>query len=155
MERISLEHEGKVALLRFNHPEVMNAIGGQMLRDFVEAIEEVKARGTETRCLMITGSVRAFCAGANLQDDDSGKKSKEAGASLRNSYHPLMFEIRDLGMPVVTAVTRVQRIARAQRVNTMWTSRVRRAQPAPLTMWQPTTLQHSARLAPPGISRTK
>ena len=104
MERMSLEHEGKVALLRFNHPEVMNAIGGQMLRDFVEAIEEVKARGTETRCLMITGSGRAFCAGANLQDDDSGKKSKEAGASLRNSYHPLMFEIRDLGMPVVTAV---------------------------------------------------
>ena len=43
MERMSLEHEGKVALLRFNHPEVMNAIGGQMLRDFVEAIEEVKA----------------------------------------------------------------------------------------------------------------
>ena len=42
---MSLEHEGKVALLRFNHPEVMNAIGGQMLRDFVEAIEEVKARG--------------------------------------------------------------------------------------------------------------
>ena len=73
MERMSLEHEGKVALLRFNHPEVMNAIGGQMLRDFVEAIEEVKARGTETRCLMITGSGRAFCAGANLQDDDSGK----------------------------------------------------------------------------------
>ena len=104
MERMSLEHEGKVALLRFNHPEVMNAIGGQMLRDFVEAIEEVKARGTETRCLMITGSGRAFCAGANLQDDDSRKKSKEAGASLRNSYHPLMFEIRDLGMPVVTAV---------------------------------------------------
>ena len=104
MERMSLEHEGKVALLRFNLPEVINAIGGQMLRDFVEAIEEVKARGTETRCLMITGSGRAFCAGANLQDDDSGKKSKEAGASLRNSYHPLMFEIRDLGMPVVTAV---------------------------------------------------
>ena len=84
MERMSLEHEGKVALLRFNHPEVMNAIGGQMLRDFVEAIEEVKARGTETRCLMITGSGRAFCAGANLQDDDSGKKSKELDHYLKN-----------------------------------------------------------------------
>ena len=53
MERMSLEHEGKVALLRFNHPEVMNAIGGQMLRDFVEAIEEVKARGNELSLIHI------------------------------------------------------------------------------------------------------
>ena len=51
---------------------------------------------------MITGSGRAFCAG-DLQDDDSGKNQKRL-VLLRNSYHPLMFEIRDLGMPVVTAV---------------------------------------------------
>ena len=34
MERMSLEFTGKVALLKFNHPEVMNAVGSQMLMDF-------------------------------------------------------------------------------------------------------------------------
>jgi hypothetical protein len=27
MERMSLEYDGKVAVLKFNHPEVMNAVG--------------------------------------------------------------------------------------------------------------------------------
>ena len=30
-ERVSLEFDGNVAVLKFNHPEVLNAIGGQML----------------------------------------------------------------------------------------------------------------------------
>ena len=37
MERMSLEFIDRVAVLKFNHPEVMNAVGGQMLEDFAEA----------------------------------------------------------------------------------------------------------------------
>lgn len=106
MERMQLEYSDRVAVLKFNHPEVMNAVGGKMLRDFVEAIAELKARGKETRCLMITGEGRAFCAGANLQDDDDRERppGSEAGTSLRNAYHPILFELRGLEMPIVTAV---------------------------------------------------
>jgi len=55
MERMSLEFVDRVAVLKFNHPEVMNAVGGQMLEDLGEAIGEIKARGTDTRCLLLTG----------------------------------------------------------------------------------------------------
>ena len=34
MERMSLEFVDRVAVLKFNHPEVMNAVGGVMLEDF-------------------------------------------------------------------------------------------------------------------------
>jgi 2-(1,2-epoxy-1,2-dihydrophenyl)acetyl-CoA isomerase len=107
MQRMQLEFVDRVAVLKFDHPEVMNAVGGQMLRDFGAAIAEIKARGTDVRCLLLTGNGRAFCAGANLQVDDKNKGSNEAGASLRHGYHPLMFELRGLEMPMVTAVNGV------------------------------------------------
>ena len=104
MQRMQLEFVDRVAVLKFDHPEVMNAVGGQMLRDFGEAIGEIKSRGTDIRCLLLGGNGRAFCAGANLQDDEKSQGPKEAGGSLRHGYHPLMFELRGLEMPMVTAV---------------------------------------------------
>ena len=69
-ERVSLEYEGKVAVLKFNHPEVMNAVGSRMLQDLQAAVREVRDRGTEVRALLITGEGKGFCAGANLADED-------------------------------------------------------------------------------------
>ena len=61
MQRMQLEFVDRVAVLKFDHPEVMNAVGGQMLRDFGEAIGEIKSRGTDIRCLLLGGNGRAFC----------------------------------------------------------------------------------------------
>jgi 2-(1,2-epoxy-1,2-dihydrophenyl)acetyl-CoA isomerase len=104
MPHMHLEFDGKVAVLKFNHPEVMNAVGAQMLVDFAEALGEIKDKRNGARCVLLTGEGRGFCAGANLQDDSKSDKPKGAGASLRNSYHPLLFELRGLDMPIVTAV---------------------------------------------------
>ena len=100
MERMSLEFVGRVAVLKFNHPEVMNAVGGLMLEDFAEAIAQIKARGSDTRCLLLTGEGRGFCAGANLNDDSDQRRKGGAGDGLRHVYHPLMFDLRGLDMPI-------------------------------------------------------
>lgn len=104
MDRMSLEFEGRVAVLKFNHPQVMNAVGAQMLVDFAEALAAIKNPTNGARCLLLTGTGRGFCAGANLQDDSGDDRPRQAGSSLRNSYHPLLFELRGLEMPIVTAV---------------------------------------------------
>ena len=104
MERMQLDFEGRVAVLKFNHPEVMNAIGAQMLEDIAEALLQIKDPANGARCLLLTGEGRGFCAGANLQDDGKRDGRKGAGSSLRNAYHPIMFELRGLEMPMVTAV---------------------------------------------------
>ena len=36
MARMTLAFEGNVAVLKFNHPEVMNAVGRQMLGDLAD-----------------------------------------------------------------------------------------------------------------------
>ncbi len=104
MQRMQLDFEGPVAVLKFNHPEVMNAVGAQMLKDFAQALEAVKNKSNGARCLLLTGTGRGFCAGANLQDDSNEDKPKQAGGTLRGGYHPLLFELRGLEMPMITAV---------------------------------------------------
>jgi 2-(1,2-epoxy-1,2-dihydrophenyl)acetyl-CoA isomerase len=104
MARMTVEFDNGIALLKFNHPEVMNAIGAEMLGDFQSAIAAIKDPANGARCVLLTGEGRGFCAGANLQDDSKKSGSGEAGASLRNTYHPILFELRGLEMPLVTAV---------------------------------------------------
>ena len=104
MERMQLEFIDGVALLKFNHPQVMNAIGQQMLGDMAEALTEIQNPKNGARCVLLTGEGRGFCAGANLQDDARSDSNKGAGSSLRNTYHPLLFELRGMEMPLVTAV---------------------------------------------------
>jgi 2-(1,2-epoxy-1,2-dihydrophenyl)acetyl-CoA isomerase len=104
MERMSLQYDGNVAVLKFNHPEVMNAVGAQMLADFSDAIYKVRDSGSGTRCLLLTGEGRGFCAGANLQDMGAGERKGGAGDGLRSGYHPLLLMLRELEMPIVTAV---------------------------------------------------
>jgi 2-(1,2-epoxy-1,2-dihydrophenyl)acetyl-CoA isomerase len=104
MERMSLQFDGKVAVLKFNHPEVMNAVGAQMLADFTEAVFTVRDPANGARCLLLTGEGRGFCAGANLQDMGGKERKGGAGDGLRSGYHPLLLMLRELEMPVVTAV---------------------------------------------------
>ncbi len=104
MERISLEYDGPVAVVKFNHPEVMNAIGQQMVGELLEAIMEVRNPASGARCVLLTGEGRGFCAGANLQDDRREARKGGAGDYLRHAYHPLLVTLRELEMPLVTAV---------------------------------------------------
>ena len=98
---MTLDFDGKVAVVRFNHPEVLNAVGADMLQGLHAALREVEAPKNGARCLLLTGTGRGFCAGANLSDP---KRGGGAGGSLRGGYHPLLLALRDLDMPIVTAV---------------------------------------------------
>lgn len=105
LTRMSLEFRDKVAILKFNHPEVLNAIGSQMLVDLAAAISQLRNPQNGARCLLLTGEGRAFCAGANLQDDAPRSEGRGgAGDGLRTTYHPILLSLRDLDMPIVTAV---------------------------------------------------
>jgi 2-(1,2-epoxy-1,2-dihydrophenyl)acetyl-CoA isomerase len=104
MARMKLEFDGKVAVLSFNHPEVLNAIGSQMIDDLTDALFEVQKPANGARCLLLTGEGRAFCAGANLQDSSKTDRPSNAGLRLRSGYHPILLTLKNLDIPIVTAV---------------------------------------------------
>ena len=103
-ERVALNFDGNVAVLKFNHPEVLNAVGGQMLAELTQAVREVADPANGARCLLLTGEGRGFSSGANLADRAQSGGAQGAGDSLRAGYHPLLLALRDLDMPLVTAV---------------------------------------------------
>jgi len=66
-ERATLEMDGGVAVLRMNHPDVLNALSPEMLKGMNDALDAIAAADTRVRCLVLTGTGRAFSTGANLR----------------------------------------------------------------------------------------
>ena len=102
----TLDVEGSVAVLKFDHQEVMNAVSMDMLGGLAEALDEINDRRAEVRCLVLTGAGRAFCTGANLQGRNQPQKPgrSNAGAALETGFHPFLRRLQNLHCPLVTAV---------------------------------------------------
>src|SRR6267154_3472924 len=96
-KHVTLDIDGPVAILKLDHPEVMNAVSVDMLGGLGEALDAIDDRRAEVRGLILTGAGRAFCTGANLQgrrNDTPGKTN--AGASLETVFHPFLRRLRNL-----------------------------------------------------------
>src|SRR6202158_1929121 len=100
--RAKLEIEGPVGILTLNHPEVMNAVSPEMLGGLMQAIDAIEDVKNGMRCVVMTGAGRGFCAGANLQPGSGG--SRDAGLVLETLFHPFLRRLRELPVPLVTAV---------------------------------------------------
>jgi 2-(1,2-epoxy-1,2-dihydrophenyl)acetyl-CoA isomerase len=104
-ERANLERDGAVAILRMNHTEVLNALSVEMLNGMTEALDALAEPKGQTRCLVLTGTGRAFSTGANLQGrGGNGPLPRGAGHTLETAFHPFMRRLRDLPYPLITAV---------------------------------------------------
>ena len=105
-KHVTLDFDGPVAILKLDHPEVMNAVSMDMLGGLGDALDAVDDRRSEVRCLVVTGAGRAFCAGANLQGRDNQKPGSRsnAGVTLETGYHPFLRRLRNLHCPIVTSV---------------------------------------------------
>jgi len=64
-ERIVYTKEGVRATIRLNRPDVLNAFDFQMLREIARACEDA-SWDDDVRVVVVTGTGRAFCSGADL-----------------------------------------------------------------------------------------
>ncbi|MCX7645331.1 MAG: enoyl-CoA hydratase [Rhodobacteraceae bacterium] len=64
---IVVEIEDYVALIRLNRPEALNALNTELLGELSRAVAEADAND-KVRCLVITGSEKAFAAGADIRE---------------------------------------------------------------------------------------
>lgn len=99
--RVTLAAHGKVALVTLNHPPTINALSSAMVAELNAALGAVAA-GSH-RALVITGSGRGFCSGADMTELP-GWRDEGAGKVLERLYHPLFRTLRDFPMPIVTAI---------------------------------------------------
>ncbi|MDG2340876.1 MAG: enoyl-CoA hydratase [Paracoccaceae bacterium] len=66
-ETIIVEINDHVALIKLNRPDALNALNQQLLGELCTALEEADAN-EKVRCVVITGSEKAFAAGADIKE---------------------------------------------------------------------------------------
>ena len=81
-ETVNVTRDGAVARVAFARPDSLNAMNGQMRREFYAAAREINMDDA-IRVVVLTGEGRAFGAGADLADD-SGGSGIMAGAQTRD-----------------------------------------------------------------------
>ena len=66
-QTLIVEVEDYVSLIRLNRPEALNALNSQLLSELADALKAADAND-KVRCIIITGSEKAFAAGADIKE---------------------------------------------------------------------------------------
>jgi enoyl-CoA hydratase/carnithine racemase len=105
-ESLLYERRGAVALLTFNRPQRMNAIGGTLKQDITDAMRHA-GEDDEVRAIVMTGAGAAFCAGGDVKEM-SEARANGAGRSLQEKIKPardaMLLAIYESAKPVIAAV---------------------------------------------------
>ncbi len=104
-ETIEFSVDQNLAIITLNRPAQLNAINGKMKNELLNALRKVERAKSEVRALLITGTGRAFCSGADLAGGGPGEI--DAGADLIDTYHPVLTELSSLQIPIISAVNGV------------------------------------------------
>jgi 2-(1,2-epoxy-1,2-dihydrophenyl)acetyl-CoA isomerase len=98
-----------VATIRLNRPEAMNSLDvatKELLRDTVREA----AADPAARCVVLTGSGRAFCTGQDLKEHVQLLQSGDSDAlftTVERHYNPIVTALAEMEKPVVAAVNGV------------------------------------------------
>ena len=79
-ENIIVETRGKVGLIRLNRPQALNALNRALVAELTQALDAFEA-DANIGCMVITGSDKAFAAGADIKE--MADKTFDRGLSRR------------------------------------------------------------------------
>jgi 2-(1,2-epoxy-1,2-dihydrophenyl)acetyl-CoA isomerase len=107
--KIKVSSEGAVTVITLADPATMNAAGVDMAAELLDAFKDAVAGAAPARAILLTGEGRGFCSGANLQAGPAARKldadgKPDAGGALETVYNPLVTYMREMPVPLVTAV---------------------------------------------------
>jgi len=105
--KLKLDLVDNVAVITLNDPATLNAAGNELVGDLVDAVGTIASGEVAARAIVITGEGRGFCSGANLQGrmgEPVPMEERDLGERLEAVFNPLMKTLRELNVPIVTAV---------------------------------------------------
>ena len=100
---VLFEVEDGVATITLNRPDQLNAINGELSAGLMQTLRQVRARD-DIRVAILTGSGRAFCAGADLRSRDGGPAAASGVASLFRTDDALGFHEFNPKKPIIGAI---------------------------------------------------
>src|SRR3989442_12820949 len=103
-ERIVYTKEPPRATIRLNRPEVLNAFDFRMLREIARACEDA-SWDDEIRVVVVTGTGRAFCVGADLRSWDADYLGKPGEYwKWFGAFKDMHDRLREIGKPMIARI---------------------------------------------------
>ncbi len=87
-ETLLVEQKGPVTLVTLNRPQALNALNSQVLADLLDAFAAFDADASQL-CAVLTGSERAFAAGADIKEMSEQSFADMYGANFFAGYAKL------------------------------------------------------------------
>ena len=100
---IIVERENRVATIRLNRPDVLNALGPEMLREISSAVAEA-GNDESIRVLVIRGEGRVFSAGADLNYFQTALEDTALLPDYLTQVKDTFGQIENLPIPVIAVV---------------------------------------------------
>ena len=99
-ENILVEQKDRVAVITLNRPKALNALSSAMEKEVVEAVEALDGE-PDVGCIVITGSEKAFAAGADIKEM---KDKTYPGIYLERFFHDWK-RLTAARTPIIAAVS--------------------------------------------------
>ncbi len=106
---IGYDVEGAVATITFNRPAAMNSLDTATKELLLEMVRRA-AGDASVRCVVLTGTGRAFCVGQDLREHAASLDEQsldEVWSTVEKHYAPIALAIATMDKPVVAAVNGV------------------------------------------------
>jgi enoyl-CoA hydratase len=98
-ENIVVETEGRVGIIRLNRPQALNALSSALMDEVSAALDAFEA-GEAIGCIVITGSDKAFAAGADIKE----MAAKTFGDTFMSDFAGPWNRLSQCRRPVIAAV---------------------------------------------------
>jgi enoyl-CoA hydratase len=99
-ETLLVEIEDSVALVRLNRPEALNALNARLMGELAEALAALD-KDDAVRCIVLTGSDKAFAAGADIREMAEKSFVDVSGSDMFGPEAEAILRVRK---PVIAAV---------------------------------------------------
>ncbi|RUS59737.1 enoyl-CoA hydratase [Pseudorhodobacter sp. E13] len=100
-ETLIVEIEDYIALIRLNRPEALNALNVKMCSELATVLEAADAND-KVRCIIITGSEKAFAAGADIKEM---AELSFVDVYTANLFAPITDAMLQIRKPIIAAVS--------------------------------------------------
>jgi 2-(1,2-epoxy-1,2-dihydrophenyl)acetyl-CoA isomerase len=108
-EPVLLEVADGVATITFNRPDAMNSLDVATKVALLDAVRSV-ARDAAVRCVVLTGTGRAFCVGQDLKEHIGLLRSGDRDSlfhTVERHYNPIVETLATMPKPVIAGVNGV------------------------------------------------
>ena len=100
-DTVLLERKGRVALLTLNRPQALNALNSELLTTLTAHLAAL-GQDESVGCIVITGSEKAFAAGADIKEMSDKTYIEMMNADFFGSRYHALYNCR---VPVIAAVS--------------------------------------------------